>query len=664
MWSFIRFFGTLIVLCPGIPGMPAKANLKNSNGGRRPRPVIVKKGEVRAAATAAPSQFLSRAKTNLAVCLMLAAVTFALYFRALGNPFVNYDDQGYIVENQNVQQGITIPMLRWALTATDASNWHPVTWISHALDCQLYGLHPAGHHLTSVLLHVINVVLLFLLLARVTGSTTRSLLVAGLFALHPISVESVAWIAERKNVLCTLFFLLTLGFYGWYARRPNVGRFLAVMAAFILGLAAKPMVVTLPFVLLLVDFWPLQRVAGWVPVSREFPVPQIPFRWLVLEKLPLLLCSAASSVITVVAQKSAIATNVGLPFIVRVANAIYAYSMYIVKALFPFRLASFYPYEGLRLAGWQVLLCLAFLVAVTVWVWRERAHLYLPVGWLWFLGTLVPVIGVVQVGDQAMADRYAYLPLIGIFSMLVWGIADWAGKYKFNLAWRLGPVAVVFIVLSFLTWRQIGYWNSSYNLWSHALQVTKDNYMAEDYVGTALLANNYEATGQRYSDEALVHFQNAVRIEPNDSISHLNLGADLHEHGKLKEAIQQYLTVLSLTRDPHLVMKSFIDLGAAYQQLGDFQTARQYYLQALKMQPGSQVIVMNLGKLAMQEKIQELVNSASSHPTPEGYLQLGQFQQAAGYLPDARSSYQMALKLNPKLADARDALERLPNQGQ
>ena len=605
----------------------------------------------------APEKSQPRARAYATICLLLAAVTFTVYFRALTNPFVNYDDQGYVVENSRVQQGLTLATLRWALTTTDATNWHPLTWLSHAADCQLFGLNPKGHHLTSVLLHVCNVVLLFLLLARVTGSTFKSLLVAALFALHPINVESVAWIAERKTVLCMFFILLTLGAYGWYARRPRLGRYLAVVGLFIPALAAKPMAVTLPFALLLLDFWPLGRVSSLPTASEVFPVPRMSFGRLVLEKLPLVLLSAASSAVTLFAQKAAVATNEHVPLLVRLANACYAYSTYIFKAFWPVSLASFYPYEGYRLPVWQFVLFALFLVSVTAWIWSARTRTYLPVGWFWFLGTLVPMIGLVQVGDQAMADRYAYLPLIGIFVIFVWGAADLADKLRIDARLLRGGTAVVLVALALLTWRQIGYWRSSRDLWTHALQVTKDNYMAEDYVGSALLVENYEATGQRHLDEAVVHFKNAVRINPNDAISHLNLGADMHEHGQLQEAIEQYQTTLSLTQDPHLVAKCFIDLGAAYQQLGDYTASEQYFREAQKMESENEVIFLDLGKLGMAKRARELSTAAAAHPTPGAYLQLGQLQQAAGMIPEARQSYQTALKLNPKFVEAQKALD-------
>jgi len=595
---------------------------------------------------------------RLVLCAALMALTFAVYLRAIVNPFINFDDQEYVYENTHVQEGLTAATIRWAFTTTDAVNWHPLTWLSHALDCQLYGLKPAGHHLTSIILHTLNVGLLFLMMAIGTGKMYRSLAVAALFALHPMNVESVAWIAERKSVLSMFFLLLAVGAYGWYVKKPRIGRYSLVAIFFALGLMAKPMIVTLPFALLLLDIWPLRRAEG-MAASTEFPVPQFGIQRLVLEKLPFLLLSAGSSFMTMVAQQAAIAPNQSLAFLARILNSIYAYPAYITKALLPIHLAAFYPYEGMRMQMGLFTFSLVLLVAACYWIWRRRTSLYAPVGWFWFLGTLVPMIGIVQVGNQAMADRYAYLPLIGIFWIFVWTIADFAAEKNLSPRLLAIPCLAVLLVCVSLTWRQIGYWRTSFDLWNHALQVTRDNYIAEDYVGTAILNQVYEATGQRYSEEAAVHFRNAVRINPSDAISHLNFGAYLHERGKFQEAIEQYQKVLELTRDPHLTAKSWIDLGAAYHQMGDYATARDYYRKVLQVEPGNRVVFTNLGKLAMDERISHLAASASAHPTAEAYLQLGQLQQAASHLQEARASFQIALKINPKLSEAQSALQSI-----
>lgn len=605
--------------------------------------------------------FQNNSRIRLVCCLLLAVATIGVYSHTLSNPFVNFDDPGYVTENPVVQRGLTSDTVLWAFSTTTEANWHPLTWLSHELDCQLFGLRASDHHLTSVLLHTLSAVLLFLLILRATGSPGRSLAVAALFALHPIGVESVAWVAERKNVLSMLFFLLTVGAYGWYAQKPRVGRYLVVVLLFTMGLAAKPMIVTLPFVLLLLDIWPLQRVAEWPSSSTAIlPVAHVSALRLVLEKLPLLALSAASSVITIVVQRRAMEADV--PLTVRLANASVSYVLYLAKTIFPVYLACFYPYKGYSLSAWESLSCIVILVGMTALVFRFRSKRYLLVGWLWFLGTLVPMIGLVQVGDQGMADRYAYLPMIGLFIMLIWGGADLLDRYPNGLRTYAVVGGVAMVVLALLTWRQIGTWKSNFDLWSHAIEATDNNYMAENYVGEALTEQHFQATGERYSQEGAMHFLNAVRINPNDPSSRLNLGAILHERGQFQDAVQQYQAVLQMTHDSYLNSKALTDLGAAYHQMGDYQKSQTYYLQALKMDPTNQTILINLGKLAMDTRIKQLSASVTAHPSAEAYLQLGQAQQAAEHIHEARESFELALKLNPKLSDAKAALSGLGSQ--
>jgi Tfp pilus assembly protein PilF len=594
--------------------------------------------------------------------LVLFFATAAVYSPALGHPFVNYDDQAYIVENDHVRAGVTLSTVRWALTATEESNWHPVTWISHALDCELFGLNPTGHHGTSVFLHGLNAALLFLFLVRATGKRWSSLVVAALFALHPLNVESVAWTAERKNVLSMLFCLVTLVAYGWYVRKPGIARYMTVVFLFALGLAAKPMIVTLPCALLLLDYWPLRRVKSSF-VDAEAPlVPHRSWSWLFLEKVPLFALSAASSAITLYAQRQSMPTTEALPFAQRFGNAINSYAMYLWRTFWPTHLAAFYPHEGSRLPAWQVFLSLVTLIAITAVVWSQRrSRPYLLIGWLWFLGNLVPVIGVVQVGDQAMADRYVYFPLIGIFVMLVWGLSDLATVRlrEQNIRPLAAAAAVTLCVLSFLTVRQIGTWASSNDLWSHALQVTTGNYVAEDYIGSALLVETYETTGQRYSDEAAAHFRNALEINPHDAIGHLNVGADYHERGKLQEAIEHYSDTLKDTNDTHLQAKAYIALGAAYGQLHAFDQAERAYQMAMKLEPDNRGLFMHLGQLELEHKIAQVTENVATHPTAQDYVVLGQLQQSVGRPTDARKSFEQALKLDPKSGDARSALANI-----
>jgi tetratricopeptide (TPR) repeat protein len=518
-----------------------------------------------------PSAGTSALQKNLLIAALLAVFTFVLYSPVRGYSFVNYDDDSYVTENVHVQAGLTGETIAWALTSTEHDNWHPLTWLSHALDCDLYGLRPGAHHITNVFIHAVNVVLLFLLLWRATGFTGRSFLVAALFAVHPVNVESVAWIAERKNVLSTLFLLLTVGAYGWYAHRPNLKRYAAVAGFFALALLSKPMVVTLPCALMLLDFWPLRRVQGW---SDEPGIPQASLWRLALEKLPLLALSAADSLLTMIAQRKGGAIHLFLPFGVRLENAIYAYAMYIGKALWPARLAVFYPHPGRSLTVLQLTLASAFLLAVSALVWRERSRRYMVVGWLWYLGTLIPVIGLVQVGDQAMADRYAYVPLLGIFLMVVWGVADLAESRAIHLRARAAAAAVILLILTMLSWRQIGYWHSNQALWAHTVEVTGDNVYAEVNLGATLLQAGHPAL-------ALPHFQNAARINPRDAGTHLNMGATFASLGRNPEAIEQYKTALPLLSDRRILAQAYQALGVIYTRLGDYPSARENYRRSL-----------------------------------------------------------------------------------
>ncbi len=600
----------------------------------------------------------SRRKNTVISCLLLAVSTLAIYGQVSHHSFINFDDQYYVTRNAHVQAGLSWQTFTWALTATDADNWHPLTWLSHALDCQLYGSNPGGHHLTNLLFHVLNVVILFLLLLWATGAMGRSLVVAALFAVHPLNVESVAWVAERKNVLSTLFFLLALGAYGWYARSPSRKRYVVLAGLFVLGLAAKPMVITLPFVLLLLDFWPLQRIQRWrAPLAlsskkrknrtvrsedlapeSEFTFTQAPFARLVLEKLPLLAFSAGSAVLTVIAQQRAIRSTEYLPFGVRLENAICAYAIYVWKTFFPMRLVPFYPYS--EIAGWQLWVAALFLLGVSALVWKQRfIRRYLVIGWLWYLGTLVPVIGLVQVGDQAVADRYAYVPLIGIFVMVVWSAADWADSKKINLQWRAAIALTILCILSFLTWRQVGYWRSDYELWPHTLEASPNNHLAEQNFGDALLA-----AGQ--AEEALPFLEKAASFNARDPDRHANLGADLMLLGRLQDAVAEFQTAVPLTANGALQARFYESLASLYDLLGDYQKVRDNYRQALKLDPqqGSAMIERLSGDIADQ-------------PTGPRYLQLAVLLQEAGNSSDARTAFEQAVKLDSTLQAAKQSLE-------
>jgi hypothetical protein len=596
-------------------------------------------------------------------CLLLAVGTSIVYSPVRNAEFLNYDDTTYVVQNAHVTAGLTWKTFTWALTAIEASNWHPLTWLSHALDFQLYGTKPAGHHITNLLLHVVNVLLLFLLLPRVTGAMGRSLLVAALFALHPFNVESVAWVSERKNVLSTLFFLLALGAYGWYVRKPNVKRDLALTALFGLGLTAKPMVITLPFVLLLLDYWPLKRIEGWnqpatkepksrrkqvavpVPASpSQFPLLQLPWPRLAMEKVPLLLLSAGSAVMTVIAQRAggAIRSLEVFTLSTRLENAVYAYAMYVWKAFWPTRLAVLYPHPGPTLAGWRWELAAAFLVAVSAMVWLQRfTRPYLITGWLWYLGTLVPVIGLVQVGQQAMADRYAYVPLLGIFVMIVWGLADWADSRVIKLQWRMAAAAAVMIGLSLLTRRQISYWHDSEALWTHASALTENNLLAEEVMSKSLLRMDR-------AQEALPHLQAAARLDYRDPIRHVNFGAALVQLGRIQDAVSEYEIAIEMASDPEVQARSYEMLATLHDELGDYDKVWESYSQALKIAPQQ-----------ASDMVERLSEDATDDPTGPRFVQLGLLLQEVGRPVAARSAYEQALKLDPTLDAAKQFLDAL-----
>jgi protein O-mannosyl-transferase len=421
------------------------------------------------------------------------------------------------------------------------------------------------------------VLLLFLLLARATGLRGRSMIVAALFALHPLNVESVAWAAELKNVLCSLFFLLAVCAYGWYVQKPSVSRYTTVAALFLLGLASKPMVITFPFVLLLLDFWPLGRIEGWGSPSALLPAAQKSFAALVLEKLPMLPLCIGSAIVTYLAEHSVNAEkfiSVSLPL--RVENAIYSYAMYVWNAFWPSGLAVFYPHPSGSLAPWRLEVAAFFLIAVSVLVWREsREHGYLLAGWLWYLGMLVPVIGLVQVGGQARADRYTYLPLIGVFVMAVWGLGDFAQQRKWSPAAQRATALLVLAALVMTARKQISYWENSYELWTRALDVTRDNQIAEHNLANELVRLHRDP-------EAIPHLQRAVEFNPQDMVSAANLGAALSKTGRHEDAVREYEIVLRRSSDPKILLGVYYNLSIEYHLVGNDTEAAECHRQFLQ----------------------------------------------------------------------------------
>ena len=589
----------------------------------------------------------SRETHIVTLCLLLVVATLAFYNPIIHNQFIDFDDSSYIVKNSWVQGGLTWDTVKWSFTTFREGNWHPVTWLSHALDCQVFRLNPAGHHYTNLLLHAANAVLLFLLLRRATGLTWPSLLVGALFALHPVNVESVAWAAERKNVLSMLFFLLALHAYDRYARTGERYLYLSVNIFFILGLMAKPQIVTLPFVLLLWDYWPLQRMgAGSAASGLPAASTTRSFRYLVWEKLPIFILAAADSVVTMVAQRAGntVRTFAEVPVSARLENVFVSYVRYIGKALWPSRLAAMYPRPGNSLPAWQVVGAVVLLLLISTLVLRWRDRRYLPVGWFWFLGTLVPMIGIITVGEQTMADRYAYLPFIGLFVAAVWTLNAWtvdavASERRIAGVWRASAAVLVLFILGCLTYRQLGYWHDDETLWRHALNVTEGNYMAHNNLAIALAK-------QGRSEEAVVQFQAATALHkyPPDQV--LKLAFYELRVGHPQEAIEEADAVLRASADPvdpKVQSAAWGEIGQARLQLRQYDQAAECYQNALRLNSENGMALMGSGVLALRQgqselAVTQLMHAAKVEPNDLSVLLLAQALRRAGHTEQADSA--------------------------
>lgn len=524
------------------------------------------------------SAFAQKRVVGLGLGLLLLLATVAVYSPVHGQPFANIDDSVYVTQNYRVQARLSLDTVVWAFTTWHAMNWHPLTWLAHALDCHFFGLNPAGHHDANLFLHAVNVLLLFWVLKRATGFVGRSFMVAALFALHPLNVEVVAWIAELKTLLSTVFFLLALGAYRWYASSPRVSRYLVVASLFGLGLLAKPQVIALPFVLLLWDYWPLRRMfADYYPAPSPSgtpgPCPSRGLFWLLGEKVPLLFLCGLSAGLTMVAQGMARPSNWISSFWMRLGNAFLAYGRYVRKGFWPSDLALQYPYVKGSTWHWQTFVALAFLLAVSAFVVVYRRHRYLVVGWLWFLVTLLPMIGIIQVGLQSMADRYAYDSFLGLFLMICWGVPDWAERRRIPAA-AVGALGVAaLLALSVVTYRQVNYWKDAFLLWSHAQQVVKNHWEAEDNLGVLLLAKGRE-------EEAMSHFLRAAAIYPEDATSNLRLAVYEEKQGKLEEAIAHYKSAYPQTNERQDQVKICTNIAICYRDLGNMPKTREWLQKA------------------------------------------------------------------------------------
>ncbi len=588
---------------------------------------------------------LSPKKQLLIVYIVLIFATLAVFWQVHQYDFVNFDDIVYVTQNSHIQSGITLDGVSWAFSTTYAEFWHPLTWLSLMFDYQLYGLNAGGYHLTNLILHIMSTLLLFWLFNRMTGAIWRSAFVAALFALHPLHVESVAWIADRKDVLSGFFWMLTLCLYVYYTEKPVVRRYLLVLLCFVCGLMSKSMIVTLPMVLILLDYWPLGRlqlndqklsgtkIAGIIPL------------WQLREKIPFFVFSAGFSIITLYAQHNPSSKAFSLSS--RIANAPVSFVTYLGKTLWPHDLAVFYPFSH-QLPVWQVvgatLLIIVISAAVIVMVKRVP---YLFVGWLWYAITILPVIGIIQIGKHAMADRYTYLPSIGISIMLAWGIPFLIKREEIRKK-ILFPVGIVFLaILSFLTWQQCDYWKNSYELFTHTLKVTRDNYTMHCNLAVLL-------AGQGDSKAAEFHYWKALKIKPDDKDTNMNFGNLLVRQGRLDEAIERYIAAIKSKPD---FVEAYNSLGVAYVQRGDWQKAIEQFSTAVKINPGYLDAQNNLKMALLQNQVKEYASTKQSRVSEDvntfsGRMMAGNTLMKKGDLDGAIIHFQEALKIEPKNLNA------------
>ena len=578
----------------------------------------------------------------VSLCLIIAILI--PHRQAINFDFVGYDDELYVTKNLNVQKGFTAKGVKWAFTSFHSANWHPITWLSHMLDCELYGLNPMGHHWTNVELHIANTLLLFFILFKMTGALWRSAFVAALFALHPLHVESVAWVAERKDVLSAFFGMMALLAYCRYTKQPSLVGYLLIILFLSMGLMAKPMLVTLPFLFLLLDFWPLERFR-FATVSR-----------LILEKVPLLVPVVISGYLTFMAQQSsgAVKPLEAFSLTVRIANAFISYVSYAVKAIWPHNLTVFYPHPGNTLPLWQVFGAILLVGGASFLAIRSlKKYPYIAVGLFWYLGMLVPVIGLVQVSSQAMADRYTYIPMTGLFIIIAWGFSDISRAWHYQKIVSVLSAVIVLSVLTTCTFFQLGYWKDSITLFEHAINVTDNNYLAHNNLGAALLEKGK-------LDKAVLHIKEALRIEPGCKAALYNLGAALSAQGKLDEAVLHYNNMLKINPKDAIVHNNLADVLSAH---GKPNEAVLHYNEALKIDPdyagahggfGSLLIKQNKFKEAMFH-LTEAIRIDSDYA--EAYNNIGVVFSRLNKLKEASTFFSKAIQVKPDFTKARKNLE-------
>ncbi|MHC4738665.1 MAG: tetratricopeptide repeat protein [Planctomycetota bacterium] len=600
-------------------------------------------------------------KTSSRYCIVLIYLVlilsgFIAYEPMRHNDFVGFDDDKYVTQNPLVKMGLARESVKWAFTSTYLSNWHPLTWLSHMLDCQFFGPEPFWHHLTNLLFHIANTVLLFWLLKKMTGRIWPSAFVAAAFALHPLHVESVAWVSERKDILSGLFWMLTIAAYIQYTKHHNIGWYLLVFLAFGLGLMAKPMIVTLPFVLLLLDYWPMQRFQlrsqselGGTGISI------LKTSRLIIEKIPLFVLMLISSVITFVVQRRAMEmdTGVDISLITRISNAIVSYLAYILKIFYPTRLAVLYPHLGSSLPLWQIIVSFLILATISAGViYNARKRRYLLVGWLWYLGTLLPVIGLVQFGVQAMADRYTYLPSIGIFIMIAWGASEILTRWRYQRIGLAITAAIVLTGMLLCTRMQLRHWRNSFTLFEHTLKVTKNNFTMHYNYGYML------STQGRFAD-AVMHFDKALQINPQYHDAYNNKGLALLELGEIDKAIECFNEVLKLKPDFH---RAHNNLGMAFYRMGKTDLAIEQWLESVRLSPDDDTSHFNLGmEFIKQDKIDKAIEHFNRvveiRPYwPEAHYKLGIAYYRQGRLDLAAKQCARALSLKPDYTEANISL--------
>ena len=648
------------------------------------------------------NQKMAPSKTSfkhILVIFLLTAATLMVYRNVSEFEFINFDDGGYVYDNEHVQQGLTRDSIKWAFTLVkndEVGYWHPVTWLSHMLDCRLFGIDPGYHHLSNLFYHLLNVLLLFLVLYRMTGAAWKSGMVAALFALHPMNVDSVAWIAERKNLLSTTFWMLTMLAYVRYAARPSVWRYLVVALSFTLGLMAKPMLVTLPCALLLLDFWPLGRfkwfhdhwfektgisveppshslMAGGYPrperesvkpspainETRFMPKPTMAsINRLIAEKIPLLILSFGAIWLSFLSlqKNSQVINELIQPMGLRISNALVSYIHYLWKIIWPTNLAIFYPFPK-AIPVWQPIVSAVALIGITSFVvMYSRRKPYLVTGWFWYLGTLTPVIGLIQGGLwPQVADRWGYVPFIGIFILMVWGTTEIISRPHTKSMISTGIAASLVILMGFLTDQQLTYWKNTQALFQHALNVTRDNYLAHNMVG-----QSFSDDGNH--DEAMVHFQKAIAIKPDYSQSHESLGDEYVLLKNHEAAIQAYHKALLLSPSHGGLYNK---IGKAFVLKGDFAQAEKYFRETITISDLDSKGYNNLGAVYLyknnfEQAFQYLKKAVDLDPSyTEAWYNLGLVSLKTGNKENASTYFQKAVSLNPDYSDAHNSLGKI-----